>query len=62
MERKQYVMPTAKVHIPRFALLAGQTMPVGSDPNDEPIESKRGFFEDEDNRQWGRVWGRMDDE
>ncbi|MBQ1702024.1 MAG: hypothetical protein II023_09165 [Prevotella sp.] len=59
MERKQYIVPMAKVLEHRFSLL-NPTMPVGSDPNDDPMEGKGTLFmdEDEQNNAWGRVWER----
>ncbi len=62
MERKLYMKPMAKTHVPRFGLL-NPTLPVGSDPNDDPIEGKgTRFMDDEDEgHAWGRVWGRTDE-
>ena len=53
------MVPMAKVLEHRFSLL-NPTMPVGSDPNDDPIEGKGTLFmdEDEQNNAWGRVWER----
>lgn len=60
MEKTHYLKPMAKVFTPKFKLL--DTLPVGSDPNDEPIEGKSTrFMDDDDSHSWGRVWGRNDD-